>query len=45
MCTGLTQREQNLIKELREVPHGEVTVYMMDGQPIRIVVTKESKKL
>ena len=41
----LSLREFNLIKKLREIPFGEVTIFQENAQPVRIVKAKESIKL
>ena len=41
----LSLREFNLIKKLREIPYGEVVIFMKDKQPIRIVKARESVEL
>jgi len=41
----LSERECNLIKRLREIPYGEVIIFLMDSQPVRIERVKESVKL
>ena len=41
----LTAKERNLVEELRLIAHGLVEVYMLDGQPDRIVKVREGTKL
>ena len=41
----LDKREVNLIKLLRELEHGHLTVFVQDALPVRIEKGIESKKL
>lgn len=41
----VSEKERNLIEELRAIPYGEVTIFIQDNQPVRIEKTKESIKL
>ena len=42
---SLSDKERNLIKELRKIPHGRVEIVIADSEPIRIVEIRETKKL
>ena len=41
----LSEKERKLIECLRKIAYGEVTIFMQDGQPVRIEQMKESVKL
>jgi len=41
----LTEKEKRLVEALRQIAHGQVTVFLQDGQPVRIERIKESIKL
>ncbi len=41
----ISKQEDALLKYLREIGYGQVTVYLVDGQPVRIEKIKESIKL
>ena len=41
----LTEKEQHLIEEIRQIPFGEVVIFLQDNQPVRIEKGIESKKL
>ena len=38
-------KEEELLKRLREIRFGQVTVFIQEGQPVRIEKTTESIKL
>ncbi len=44
-CVILSKQEKALLKILREVRYGQVTIYLDAGQPVRIEKIKESIKL
>ncbi|KKM87914.1 hypothetical protein LCGC14_1264150 [marine sediment metagenome] len=46
-CHTLTvsDKERNLLDQIRKVPYGEVIIFMRDGQPERIEKAVESVKL
>jgi len=41
----LTEKERKLIEALRAIPYGQVTIFLKNTQPIRIVKTEESVEL
>ena len=41
----LSKQEESLLKALREIRYGQVTIYLDAGQPVRIEKIKESIKL
>ena len=41
----LSEKESALIECLRQIAYGEVSIFMQDGQPVRIERVKESVKL
>ena len=41
----LSKQEEALLKALREIRYGKVTIHMDAGQPVRIEKIKESIKL
>ncbi len=44
-CGMLSKQEEALLKVLREIRYGQVTIYLDAGQPVRIEKIKESIKL
>ncbi len=44
-CVILSKHEESLLKVLREIRYGQVTIYLDAGQPVRIERIKESIKL
>lgn len=40
-----TEREQKLIRLIRELGFGEIHVYVADGQPVRVEEIRKSVKL
>ena len=41
----LTEKEKKLVEVLREIGYGQITVFLENGQPIRVVEVKKSIKL
>jgi len=41
----VTKKEKTLIELLRGIPYGQVTIYLENGQPIRVVKVERSIKL
>ena len=41
----LTEKEINLVEQLRKISYGQVTIIMENKQPVRIELIKESIKL
>ena len=41
----VNDKEKTLIELLRQIPYGEVVIFMQDSQPVRIERVKESIKL
>ena len=42
---SLTEKEKKLIEVCREISYGQVTIFMENGQPVRVELIKESVKL
>ena len=42
--TRLTEKEERLIKMIRELGFGELHIYVTDGQPVRAEEIKKSVK-
>ena len=42
---SLTEKEKKLIELQRTIPYGLVTIFMENGQPVRVELIKESVKL
>ena len=45
VMVSLTEKEKKLIELLRTFPHGQVTIFKQDGEPVRVELIKESVKL
>ena len=43
--TELTEREKKLIRLIRELGFGELSIFVADGQPVRAEEIKKSIKL
>ena len=41
----LSEKEEKMIRLLRDVPFGEVRIILTDGQPVRIEEVRKSIKL
>ncbi|KKL94050.1 hypothetical protein LCGC14_1868550 [marine sediment metagenome] len=41
----ISEKEKSLLKKLRQISYGQVTIFMQDGIPLRIEVIRESVKL
>ncbi len=42
---ALTQKEQHLITVLQNIPYGHVSIFMKEGQPVRVEKITESFEL
>jgi len=41
----LTEKEKRLIEVLRELSYGQITIFLENGQPVRVVEALKSIKL
>lgn len=41
----LTEKEEKLIRLIREIRYGDIQIYVADGQPVRLEEVRRSIKL